>query len=54
MFGLKFPRINKTKQTPLKKTYSKLKEFFKHTVFKNTFLRETEKQEESYNYIFGQ
>lgn len=39
MFGLKFPCINKTKQTPLKKTYSKLKEFFKHTVFQDTFLR---------------
>ena len=53
MFGLKFPCINKTIQSPLKK-YSKLKDFFTHTVFQDTFLRETEKQKEGYNYIFGQ
>lgn len=43
MFGLKFPCINKTIQGPLKK-YSKVKDFFTHSVFQDTFLRETEKK----------
>lgn len=37
----------------LLKTHSKHREFYTHTVFQDAFLRETEKQKESYSYILG-